>query len=133
VVAAWVASLRPDNILFMVGLAFSIGASAFFPALVLGIFWKRANRPGAVAGMLLGLAVTLYYVVRTHSFFGGSMSNAWFDINPISAGVFGVPLGFLTIVLVSLATRPPPQEIQDLVDYVRYPQLPPDHDRSPRS
>lgn len=133
VVAAWVASLRPDNILFMVGLAFSIGASAFFPALVLGIFWKRANRPGAVAGMLLGLAVTLYYVVRTHSFFGGSMSNAWFDINPISAGVFGVPLGFLTIVLVSLATRPPPQEIQDLVDYVRYPQLPPGHDRSPRS
>ncbi|MDI3491953.1 MAG: cation/acetate symporter, partial [Thauera sp.] len=133
VVAAWVASLRPDNILFMVGLAFSIGASAFFPALVLGIFWKRANRPGAVAGMVVGLAVTLYYVVRTHSFFGGSMSHAWFDINPISAGVFGVPLGFVTIVLVSLVTRPPPQEIQDLVDYVRYPQLPPDHGRSPGS
>ncbi|MDD3673929.1 cation acetate symporter [Thauera propionica] len=132
-VAAWVASLRPDNILFMVGLAFSIGASAFFPALVLGIFWKRANRPGAVAGMVVGLAVTLYYVVRTHSFFGGSMSHAWFDINPISAGVFGVPLGFVTIVLVSLVTRPPPQEIQDLVDYVRYPQLPPDHGRSPGS
>ncbi len=124
VVAAWVASLRPDNILFMVGLAFSIGASAFFPALVLGIFWKRANRPGAVTGMLAGLAVTLFYVVRTHPFFGGSMSNAWFDINPISAGVFGVPLGFVVIVAVSLLTRPPPQEIQDLVDYVRYPDAP---------
>ncbi|WP_345795038.1 sodium:solute symporter family protein [Thauera sp. JM12B12] len=124
VVAAWVASLRPDNILFMVGLAFSIGGSAFFPALVLGIFWKRANRPGAVSGMLAGLAITLFYVVRTHPFFGGSMANAWFDINPISAGVFGVPLGFLTIVVVSLLTKPPPQEIQDLVDYVRYPDLP---------
>ncbi len=124
VVAAWVASLRPDNILFMVGLAFSIGASAFFPALVLGIFWKRANRPGAVTGMLAGLAVTLFYVVRTHPFFGGSMANAWLDINPISAGVFGVPLGFLTIVVVSLLTKPPPQEIQDLVDYVRYPDAP---------
>ena len=124
VVAAWVASLRPDNILFMVGLAFSIGASAFFPALVLGIFWKRANRPGAVAGMVVGLSVTLFYVARTHSFFGGSMHHAWFDINPISAGVFGVPLGFITIVIVSLLTKPPPQEIQDLVDYVRYPQLP---------
>ena len=124
VVAAWVASMRPDNILFMVGLAFSIGASAFFPALVLGIFWKRANRPGAVTGMLVGLAVTIFYVARTHPFFGGSMTNAWFDINSISAGVFGVPLGFVTIVVVSLLTRPPPQEIQDLVDYVRYPDVP---------
>ena len=124
VVAAWVASMRPDNILFMVGLAFSIGASAFFPALVLGIFWKRANRPGAVTGMLVGLAVTIFYVARTHPFFGGSMANAWFDINPISAGVFGVPLGFVTIVVISLLTRPPPQEIQDLVDYVRYPDVP---------
>lgn len=124
VVAAWVASMRPDNILFMVGLAFSIGAAAFFPALVLGIFWKRANRAGAVAGMVFGLGVTLYYVWQTHPFFGGSMQNSWFDINPISAGVFGVPLGFLTIIVVSLLTPPPPQEIQDLVDYVRYPQLP---------
>ena len=124
VVAAWVASMRPDNILFMVGLAFSIGGSAFFPALVLGIFWRRANRPGAVTGMLVGLAVTVFYVVRTHPLFGGSMANAWFDINPISAGVFGVPLGFATIVAVSLLTKPPPQEIQDLVDYVRYPDIP---------
>lgn len=126
VIAAWVASLRPDNILFMVGLAFSIAASAFFPALVLGIFWKRANRPGAVAGMLAGLAVTLYYVTRTHPFFGGNMGNAWFGINPISSGLFGVLLGFLVIILVSLATRPPPQEVQDLVDFVRYPRLPAD-------
>ncbi|ANQ85583.1 putative sodium:solute sympoter [Azoarcus olearius] len=124
VVAAWVASMRPDNILFMVGLAFSIGAAAFFPALVLGIFWKRANRPGAVCGMLAGLGVTLFYAVRTHPFFGGSMANAWFDINPISAGVFGVPLGFVIIIVVSLLTPPPPREIQALVDYVRYPQLP---------
>jgi cation/acetate symporter len=123
VVAAWVASLRPDNILFMVGLAFSIAAAAFFPALVLGIFWKRANRPGAVAGMIAGLAVTVLYAVRTHPFFGGSMEQAWFEINPISSGIFGVPLGFATIVLVSLLTRPPPPEIQDLVDFVRYPRL----------
>ena len=94
-------------------------ASTLFPALVLGIFWKRANRPGAVAGMMLGLGVTLYYVIRTHPFFGGSMANSWFDINPISAGVFGVPLGFVTIIIISLLTPPPPKEIQDLVDYVR--------------
>jgi cation/acetate symporter len=123
VVAAWVASLRPDNILFMVGLAFSIAAASFFPALVLGIFWKRANRAGAIAGMLVGLLTTLLYVVRTHPFFGGSLENAWFGIAPISAGVFGVFLGFATIILVSLLTRPPPEAIQNLVDYVRYPKL----------
>ena len=121
VVAAWVASLRPDSILFMVGLAFSIAASAFFPALVLGIFWKRANKWGAVAGMLAGLGVTLYYIVRTHPFFGGSMGDAWFDIHPISCGVFGVPLGFMVIAIVSLLTPPPPLEVQALVDFVRMP------------
>jgi cation/acetate symporter len=126
VVAAWVASLRPDNILFMVGLAFSIAASAFFPALVLGIFWKRANHWGAVAGMLAGLGVTLFYVVRTHPFFGGSPDQAWLSISPISAGVFGVPLGFLATIVVSLLTPPPPPEVQALVDYVRYPSLGPD-------
>ena len=54
------------------------------------------------------------------------MHNAWFGINPISAGAFGVILGFATIVVVSLLTPPPPSETQDLVDYVRYPHLPSD-------
>ena len=127
VVAALVAMMRPDNILFMVGLAFSIGGAAFFPALVLGIFWKRANRPGAVTGMLAGLLVTLFYASITHPFFGGSMDHAWFGISPIAAGVFGVPLGFVITVVVSLLTPPPPREIQELVDYVRYPELPEAH------
>ncbi|WP_153162027.1 sodium:solute symporter family protein [Zoogloea sp. 1C4] len=121
VVAAWVASLRPDSILFMVGLAFSIAASAFFPALVLGIFWKRANKWGAVTGMIAGLGMTLYYIVRTHPFFGGSMAEAWLDIHPISCGVFGVPAGFVVIAVVSLLTPPPSAEVQALVDDVRLP------------
>ena len=120
-IAAWVASMRPDNILFMVGLAFSIAASAFFPALVLGIFWKRANKWGAISGMVSGLGITLYYVTRTHPFFDGSMAQAWLDIDPISAGVFGVPLGFVVVILVSLLTPAPPLEVQALVDFVRYP------------
>jgi len=123
-VAAWVASLRPDNILFMVGLAFSIAASAFFPALVLGIFWKRANKWGAIAGMLSGLGITLWYVAQTHPFFHGSMAQAWFDIDPISAGVFGVPLGFAVAIVVSLITPAPSAEVQALVDFVRYPSVP---------
>lgn len=124
VIAALVASRRPDNILLMVGMAFSIAGAAFFPALVLGIFWKRANRWGATSGMLAGLAVTIYYIVRTHPFFGGALEHEWFGIGPISAGIFGVPLGFIVIVVVSLLTPAPPQEVRDLVDFVRYPRLP---------
>lgn len=121
VIAAWVASLRPDSILFMVGLAFSIAASAFFPALVLGIFWKRANKWGAISGMIAGLGITLLYIVRTHPFFGGGLGNAWFGIHPISCGVFGVPTGFLVIVVVSLLTPPPSAAVLALVDKVRLP------------
>ncbi len=122
-VAAWVASLRPDTILLMVGLAFSIAAASFFPALVCGVFWKRANRWGAVAGMAVGLGVTLYYVAITHPFFGGSMKAAWLDIQPISGGIFGLAAGFATIVAVSLVTPAPPQREQDFVENVRYPRL----------
>jgi cation/acetate symporter len=123
VIAAFVASLKPDHILFMVSLAFSLAASAFFPALVCGVFWKRANKWGAVAGMVLGLGTTIYYTVITHPFFGGSMKAAWFDINPISSGIFGIPVGFLAIIVVSLLTAEPEKEVQDLVEHVRYPSL----------
>ncbi|OHC64303.1 MAG: cation acetate symporter [Rhodocyclales bacterium GWA2_65_20] len=122
-VAAWVASLKPDGILFMVGLAFSIAAAAFFPALVLGIFWKRANMWGAVTGMIGGLGLTLYYAIITHPFFGGSPDAEWFGIQSIASGIFGLPLGFALIVVISLLTEPPPQRVQELVEDVRYPYL----------
>jgi len=121
-VAAWVASLRPDSILLMVGLAFSLAAASFFPALVCGVFWKRANQWGAVSGMLAGLGITVYYVVITHPFFGGSMAAAWFGIQPISAGIFGLAAGFASLVVVRLLTPAPPRVIQDFVDGVRYPR-----------
>jgi cation/acetate symporter len=71
--------------------------------------------------MVCGLGLTLYYVTRTHPFFGGDMSAAWLGINPVSAGAFGVPLGFAVTVLVSLLTPPPSREAMRLVDYVRSP------------
>ncbi|MBI4986418.1 MAG: VC_2705 family sodium/solute symporter [Rhodocyclales bacterium] len=122
-VAAWVASLKPDGILFMVGFAFSIAAAAFFPALVLGIFWKRANMWGAITGMIGGLAITILYAIVTHPFFGGSMAASWFGIQPIASGIFGLPLGFALIVVVSLLTPAPPLRVQELVEDVRYPYL----------
>jgi cation/acetate symporter len=125
--AAWVASQKPANILFLVSAAFSLAASAFFPALVLGVFWKRANRWGAVAGMLSGLGVTFWYMATTHPWLRGlfglqSPVHLWWDIDPISAGVFGVPVGFAVIIAVSLLTPPPPAEVREFVERLRYPR-----------
>jgi cation/acetate symporter len=119
-VAAWVASLRPDTILSMVAWAFSIAGSCFFPALVLGIFWKRANRQGAIAGMLTGMGLTLFYLIGVKFY---DMPK-WFGISDISAGIFGIPAGFLAIIAVSLLTPLPDAATQALVEHVRYPALP---------
>ncbi len=126
IAAAWVTSFKPGDILFLVGAAFSLAASAFFPPLVLGIFWKRANKWGAIIGMTAGLSVCLYYMLRTYPFFtnmGVPKMDLWFGMNPISAGVFGLPIGLLTIIVVSLLTAPPDKETQELVEHVRYPHL----------
>jgi cation/acetate symporter len=121
--AAYTASLKPGDILFLVGAAFSLAASAFFPALVLGVFWKRANYLGAVVGMLAGLGVCMYYMYITYPFFGGVAANQWFNIAPIAAGIYGMPVGFLGVIIGSLISKAPKLEIQQLVDHVRYPNL----------
>jgi cation/acetate symporter len=126
--AAVAAAQRPASILPMVAWAFSIAASAFFPALVLGIFWERANRAGAIAGMGVGLLLTGYYLVRVEcdslpwlGLHDIGMA-PWFGIQSVSAGVFGVAAGFLTIIGVSLLTAPPSQDCRELVQRVRLPQ-----------
>ena len=126
--AAYVASQKPADILFLVSAAFSFAAAAFFPALSLGIFWKRANAYGAVLGMVSGLGITIYYMVTNQAWLRGvfgitSPVELWYGILPISAGVFGVPLGFAVIIIVSLLTPAPRREIQELVEHVRYPNL----------
>jgi cation/acetate symporter len=122
-VAAYVTSLKPGDILFLVGAAFSLAASAFFPALVLGVFWKRANKWGAITGMVAGLGICMYYMYTTYPFFGGVAANQWFGMTPITAGVFGVPIGIITIIVVSLLTPEPERKVQELVEHVRYPNL----------
>lgn len=126
--AAYVAAQKPADILFLVGAAFSFAAAAFFPALTLGIFWKRATKAGACIGMVGGLGLTFYYMVMTQPWLRGvfgvtSPVELWYGIQPISAGIFGVPVGFALIILVSLVTPAPRKDIQDLIDHVRYPTL----------
>ncbi len=127
VLAAMVASQKPATILFMVAWAFSLAGSAFFPALVLGIFWKRANKAGAISGMVIGLLVTMYYMVRVQfdaiPWLGihGIGMEPWLGIQSTSAGVWGVAVGFLTIIMVSLFGTPPNRETQNFIESVRYP------------
>ncbi|MBA5779140.1 cation acetate symporter [Stappia sp. F7233] len=116
-VAAWAASTRPADILSIVAWAFSLAAAGNFPALVLGIWWKRCTSAGAVAGMVAGFGVTLYYLVMTQ-YFG---MPEWFGVNNISAAVFGLPVGFAVTIAVSLVTRKPSAETEALVDAMRRP------------
>ncbi|MES2316541.1 MAG: sodium:solute symporter family protein [Pseudomonadota bacterium] len=121
-IAAYAASQKPADILSLVGAAFSLAASTLFPALVLGVFWKRANNAGAIAGMSAGFAVCLYYMLHTNPILGGSVAGQWFNIAPISAGVFGVPAGLAVLILVSLLTRPPGNMSNALVRHIRSPE-----------
>ena len=130
--AAYVASLKIADILFLVSAAFSLAAASFFPALVLGVFWKRANKWGASLGMVSGLVITFYYMATTQPWMRGLFGveapiadYTWFGIAPIAAGIFGVPLAFAVTIIVSLLTPAPNKEVQDLVEHVRYPDLKP--------
>ena len=107
--AAYAAAQRPAGILYLVAASFSLAAAGLVPAMVLGIFWSGATRAGAVGGMLTGLGVTLYYMATNlpalqglFSAWGGTL---WWGIQPVSAGVFGVPAGIAATVLISLVTR----------------------------
>ncbi|ACL26302.1 sodium:solute symporter family protein [Chloroflexus aggregans] len=117
VVAALLAMPRLALIAQMVAWAFSMAAATFFPVVLLGIFWKRANGPGAIAGMIGGLAVTLFYMFNNYT-------NPAFNVLGIShlgSGIFGLPVAIILIVVVSLLTKEPSKEIQDLVDNLRNP------------
>jgi cation/acetate symporter len=116
-IAAWVATYRVAIIVELVAWAFSLAGASFFPALVMGIWWKRANKTGAVVGMAAGLLVTTYYMIGSR-FYGVS----WFGTQTIASAIFGLPVGFLVIWIVSLLTEAPPKSVQDLVVSVRYPR-----------
>jgi len=124
-IASYAASTKPGDILSLVGAAFSLAASTLFPALVLGVFWDRANRQGAMAGMVAGFFTCLFYMLHTNPVLGGSLSGEWFGIAPISAGVFGVPVGLLAVIVVSLLTPQPDEESVALIRYIHTPETPP--------
>ncbi|TIQ55027.1 MAG: cation acetate symporter [Mesorhizobium sp.] len=126
VLAAYVASTKPSDILSMVSWAFSLAAGGLFPALVLGVWWKRANTAGAVAGMIAGFGITLFYLVMTQ--YGADFDKAtpnmelWWGVKNISSATFGLPVGFAVMIIVSLLTRAPSQAMQDFIEEIRVPR-----------
>ncbi|AWB34157.1 sodium:solute symporter family protein [Orrella marina] len=128
--AAWVATRTPADIIFMVTAAFSFAAASFFPALVLGIFWKRTNYWGVSTGMLAGIAMTFYYMALTQPWLReicfdvprSAPVDLWFGIQPNAAGLFGIPLAFAVMFVISLLTPAPGQRASAMVDFLRRPE-----------
>lgn len=118
ILAAYVASTKPAGILAMVAWAFSIAASGLFPALVMGVWWKRTTSAGAVAGIIVGFGICIYYLVMTQYF----AMPLWFGVRNISCGLFGIPAAFITTFVVSLVTQAPSKEMQDFIDSIRIPK-----------
>jgi cation/acetate symporter len=118
IIGAAVAGTRPAGIIQMVAWAFSLAAAGLFAPLVLGIWWKRTTAAGAIAGMIVGFGVCLFYLIGTRYF----DMPLWFGIRNISSALFGLPLAFLVTWAVSLMTQAPSKEMQDFVDSIRQPK-----------
>ena len=115
--AAFIASLKLTGILGAVAWAFCFANSGLFFPLVLGIWWKRANTAGAIAGMVAGFGVGSWYLYQVYA---GGMT-PWMEIDHLRFGIIGMPVSLIAMVVVSLLTPAPSKEIQDMVDEVRIP------------
>ena len=167
IAAAYVASTKPADILAMVSWAFSLAAAGLFPALVLGVWWKRTNSAGAIAGMIAGFGLCMYYLLGTRygaiGFYemwsGLSTASAeavakyqelkaayaaaapdaqaaalvaldkhaqtianWWGVKNLSAAAFGLPVGFVVMIVVSMFTKEPSRELQDFIEEIRVPK-----------
>lgn len=117
----------PGFVASVVALAFGLAAASFFPAIVMGIFSKRMNKEGAVAGMISGLGITLYYIARFKLHWIDEEANSteaqwWFGISPEGFGTVGMLLNFAVAFVVSLFTPKAPRYIGDLIDNIRIPR-----------
>ncbi|MFT5424476.1 MAG: cation/acetate symporter [Phycisphaerales bacterium] len=111
----------PDYVAAIVAFAFGLAASSFFPAIILGIFSKRANREGVVAGMIVGIAFTASYIIY-FKFINPDPSAWWLGISPEGIGSIGMLINFTVALVVGSFTRPPPEHIQQLIEEIRVPR-----------
>jgi cation/acetate symporter len=119
IVAGYFGVNPPGFVAQTVAFAFGFAAASFFPAIVLGIFWKRCNATGAISGLIAGLGITAFYIISV--VYGGM--EPWFGISPSGFGAIGALVNFAVTISVALATAPPPEEMQHMIEEIRYPAV----------
>ncbi|WP_016769218.1 sodium:solute symporter family transporter, partial [Vibrio cyclitrophicus] len=114
----------PGFVAQVVAFAFGLAAASFFPAIILGIFYKKMNKEGAIAGMLSGIAFTASYIIY-FKFINPAAStpeNWWFGISPEGIGTLGMCLNFVVSIAVNKVTAEVPEDVQEMVESIRYPK-----------
>lgn len=114
----------PGFVAATVALAFGLAAASFFPAIVLGIFDKRMNKEGAISGMVAGITLMLFYMMKykLQMFGGGTADDWWFGISPEGFGTVAMVVNLIVSMVVSRMTPPPPEEVQEIVENIRVPR-----------
>lgn len=123
VIAGYFGIHPPDFVAATVALAFGLAAASFFPAIILGIFDKRMNREGAITGMVVGITLMLFYMLKFKlgKFGGGSPDDWWFGISPEGFGTIAMVVNLVISLTVSRLTAAPPEEVQAIVEDIRIP------------
>ena len=113
----------PDFVAATVALAFGLAAASFFPAIILGIFTKKMNKEGAISGMVVGIVVMLFYMLKFKFdwFGGGTKEDWWFGISPEGFGTVAMIINFIVSIVISKFTPDPPKEVQEIVANIRIP------------
>ena len=113
----------PDFVAATVALAFGLAAASFFPAIILGIFTKKMNKEGAISGMVIGIVVMLFYMLKFKFdwFGGGTKEDWWFGISPEGFGTVAMIINFTVSIIISKFTPEPPKEVQEIVANIRIP------------
>ncbi len=116
----------PGFVAATVALAFGLAAASFFPAIILGIFDKRMNREGALAGMVIGITIMFYYMLayklQVFGAEGYGKEDWWFDVSPEGFGTIAMIINLIVSFVISRVTPAPPQEVQNIVENIRFPR-----------
>ena len=124
IIAGYFGINPPDFVAAVVALAFGLAAASFFPAIILGIFYQRMNKEGAISGMIVGLSAMLFYIIKFKfgGFGGGGPADWWLGISPEGFGFIAMLINFVIAFVVCHLTSPPPAHVQQLVEDIRYPR-----------